>query len=176
MDLGFPGRITVVKRRLSEVTGSFDYVVLNHTFEHMDGPLDVLKQVRSLLAPGGQVIISTPIASSFAWREYGVDWEQLDAPRHLFIHTVKSVEILAQQVGLRVGEVVYDSTAFQFWGSEQYRAGIPLAAKRSFAVSPKRSIFTHQQLAAFRHRSAALNAAGDGDSASLYLEANGTIP
>ena len=171
-NLTFPGSISVVKRRLSEVTGSFDYVVLNHSFEHMERPLDVLKQVHSLLAPGGQVIISTPIASSFAWREYGADWVQLDAPRHLFVHTVKSLELLARQAGLRVRDVVYDSYALQFWGSEQYRVGIPLADQRSYMVSPKRSIFSHQQLAEFERRSAALNAASDGDSASFYLEAN----
>jgi SAM-dependent methyltransferase len=170
-DLAFPGRISVVKGRLSQVAGSFDYVVMNHSFEHMDAPLEVLKQARSLLAPDGQLIISTPIASSFAWREYGANWVQLDPPRHLFIHTVKSIEILARQAGLRVAEVVYDSYGFQFWGSEQYRAGIPLADTRSYALAPKESMFNPEQLAQFERRSAELNAAADGDSASFYLEA-----
>lgn len=171
-DSSFPGGITVLKRRLSEVTGNFDCVVLSHSFEHMDEPLEVLKQVRALLAPGGQVMISTPVASSFAWREYGVDWVQLDAPRHLFVHTVKSLEILAQQAGLRVQEVVYESTEFQFWGSEQYRAGIPLTDQRSYKRSPSRSIFTAEQISSFRQRADALNVAGDGDTASFYLEAS----
>jgi SAM-dependent methyltransferase len=163
----------VLKRTLSEVEGSFDYVVLNHSFEHMDAPLDVLKHVRRLLAPDGRVIVSTPVASSFAWREYGVDWVSLDAPRHLFVHTLKSVQILTRQAGLRVAEVVYDSTELQFWGSEQYRAGISLHDKRSYARSPRRSMFTREQILTFRRHAQQLNAAGDGDSVSFYLEANG---
>jgi SAM-dependent methyltransferase len=174
-DARFPGSISVVKRSLNEIAGSFDYVVLNHSFEHMDRPLDVLKEVRSLLAPGGQLIISTPVASSFAWRQYGVDWVALDAPRHLFVHTAKSIKILAGQAGLRVAEIVYDSTESQFWGSEQYRAGISLHDKRSYARSPKRSIFTPQQIMDFRHRALELNASLDGDSASFYLEAANRI-
>jgi SAM-dependent methyltransferase len=171
-DLQFPGGIAILKRQLSEVVGSFDYIVFHNSYEHMKDPLQVLKQARSLLAPGGQLIISTPIASSFAWREYGVDWVQLDAPRHLFIPSVKGLEILAKQAGLRVQEVVYNSTEFQFWGSEQYKMGIPLTDKRSYRRSPKGSAFTPAQIASFRQRADELNAVDDGDSASFYLEAS----
>src|SRR5439155_11939769 len=113
----FPGGITILKRQLGEVEGSFDYVVFNHSFEHMEAPLEVLKHVRSLIAPGGRLIISTPIAATFAWREYGVDWVQLDAPRHPFIPSVEGLKILAGQAGLHVTDV-FNSTEFQFWGSE----------------------------------------------------------
>ena len=171
-DLRFPGGITILKRNLSDMTGSFDYVVFNHSFEHMERPLDVLKQVRALLAPDGRLIISTPIASSFAWREYGVDWVQLDAPRHLFIPSVEGLKMLAGQAGLRVTDVVYNSTEFQFWGSEQYRAGIPLTDKRSYRRSPHDSIFTPAQIAAFTQRADDLNRTGEGDTASFYLEAS----
>ena len=171
-DLRFPGGIAVLKRRLSEVSGTFDFIVFNHSFEHMKPPLEVLSQARSLLAPGGRVIISTPIASSFAWREYGLNWVQLDAPRHLFIPSVKSLEILARQAGLRVTEVAYSSTEFQFWGSEQYRAGIPLNDTRSYRRSRRGSMFTSAQIAAFKRRAEELNKAGDGDTATFYLEAS----
>jgi SAM-dependent methyltransferase len=170
-DRRFPGSITVLKREINDMTGMFDYIVLNHSFEHMNVPVEVLKHVRRLIAPSGRAMISTPMASSFAWRQYGVDWVQLDAPRHLFVHTEKSIRSLANQAGLRVSEVVYDSTEFQFWGSEQYRAGIPLRDARSYARSPRRSIFTPEQIAGFRRRAQELNAAGEGDSASFYLEA-----
>ncbi|TMB89405.1 MAG: class I SAM-dependent methyltransferase [Chloroflexi bacterium] len=171
-DLRFPGGITILKRQLGEVEGSFDYVVFNHSFEHMEAPLEVLKHVRSLIAPGGRLIISTPIAATFAWREYGVDWVQLDAPRHLFIPSVEGLKILAGQAGLHVTDVVFNSTEFQFWGSEQYRAGIPLTDKRSYRRSPRDSIFTPAQIAVFTQRADELNKSADGDTASFYLEAS----
>jgi hypothetical protein len=80
--------------------------------------------------------------------------------------------MVADQAGLRVTRVKFDSTDFQFWGSEQYRAGIALTDRRSYARSPRRSIFNRSQIHAFKQRAAALNAAQDGDTASFYLEVN----
>jgi SAM-dependent methyltransferase len=171
-DLRFPGGIRILKRRIAEVDGHFEYVVLNHSLEHMDAPLDVLRHVRRLLAPNGHVMISTPIASSFARRAYGVHWVQLDAPRHLFVHTPTSIQLLARQAGLSVVDIVYDSTEFQFWGSEQYRVGISLFDKRSYARSHRRSIFTAQEISTFKRDADQLNIDRDGDSASFYLEAH----
>ena len=41
-------------------TGGFDVVVFGDVLEHLRDPLPVLKQARSLLAPGGYVVISIP--------------------------------------------------------------------------------------------------------------------
>jgi hypothetical protein len=89
-------------------------------------------------------------------------------------NTVKSLEVLAGQARLRVRKITYDSAEFQFWGSEQYRAGIALTEIRSLMVSRRRSMFPGEQIADFQSRSAALNAACEGDSASFYLEAMGS--
>jgi hypothetical protein len=105
----------------------------------------------------------------FAWREFGTDWVQLDAPRHLFLHTEKSIRILAQRTGFAVREITYDSSAFQFWGSEQYRQGIPLHDKRSYLVDRRRSPFTRREIAAFEKRATELNSRGDGDQGCFYL-------
>jgi hypothetical protein len=43
---------------------------------------------------------------------------QLDCPRHLAIHTSRSMEQAAGLAGLTIAKTVYDSSAFQFWGSE----------------------------------------------------------
>jgi hypothetical protein len=94
---------------------------------------------------------------------------QLDAPRHLFIHSVKSMETLAAQAGLRVAEVAWDSTEFQFWGSEQYLRDIPLRADASYATRPEKSIFSARQIADFRTKAAELNALGRGDQAAFFL-------
>ena len=108
-----------------------------------------------------------------AWREYGVDWVQLDAPRHLIIHSTSSIEMIAKQAGLRVTSTVYDSTALQFWGSEQCCRGIALADPRSYAVNPEQSIFTPQQIAEYASEAERLNTAGDGDQACFYLQRAG---
>jgi hypothetical protein len=79
------------------------------------------------------------------------------------------MQLLADGAGFEVLDVVFDSTEFQFWGSEQYRCGIPLEDDRSFSANPERSIFSPDDMRQFRARAAELNALRDGDQACFYL-------
>src|SRR6185369_3591426 len=103
--------------------------LFNHSFEHMEEPVKALVLARERLAPHGAVVLRTPVAGRAAWREYGVDWVQLDAPRHFFLPTEDGMRGLARAAGFKVERVLYDSTGLQFWGSEQYRRGIALVDK-----------------------------------------------
>ena len=126
-----------------------------------------------LLKPEGVALVRIPVADSWAWRHYGADWVQLDPPRHLFLHTRRSMDLLAAAAGLKVERVVHDSTAFQFWGSEQYRRGIPLQDPRSYARNPRASAFSAGEIRTFEARAAELNACGEGDQACFYLRRAG---
>ncbi len=46
---------------LKSVTGRFDAVILAEVIEHLDDPDDVLADAASRLAPGGRLILTTPI-------------------------------------------------------------------------------------------------------------------
>jgi SAM-dependent methyltransferase len=161
--------ITVHKNLPDGLSGAFDFVLMNHSFEHMDDPEDALERVSAMLRPSGAVLIRTPVANSFAWRTYRTNWVQLDAPRHLFVHTKQSMEILASRSGFRLAEVKYDSTALQFWGSEQYGRGITLRDERSYAENPGRSIFSSEQIREFDRQAEELNANEEGDQAAFLL-------
>jgi SAM-dependent methyltransferase len=168
-DIDYGNGVRILKRQLEEYHGRHDLVTLHHTFEHMRSPLRVLQCIRVVLNPGGVLLLRTPVASSEAFETYGADWVQLDAPRHLYLHTRKSMDLLARQAGLVILQVVYDSTAFQFWGSEQYRRDIPLLDPRSYQVDPASSVFTRAQIADFEARARRLNEEGRGDQACFYL-------
>jgi len=159
----------VLAREVGEIRGPFAFAMMNHAFEHMGDPEQVLVELARLLPRGRLLLIRVPVAGKHAWREYGVDWVQLDAPRHLFIHSEQSMRLLAARTGFRIEEVRYDSTGFQFWASEQYRRNIPLNDERSFARSRARSIFSSGEVAEFEKMSGALNARGEGDQASFFL-------
>jgi predicted SAM-dependent methyltransferase len=135
----------------------------------MPDPLAVLKQINRLLKPNRYLLIRIPVASSFAYRKYGADWAQLDAPRHLFLHTLKSLHLLATDSGFQVKAIVYDSTEFQFWASEQYVADISLLDNRSYFTDPKNSLFSTDQITDFKRAARELNRRNDGDSACFYL-------
>jgi hypothetical protein len=135
----------------------------------MPDPAAALGEVRRLLRPGAFALIRIPLAGSFAWREYGPDWVQLDAPRHLHLHTLASMRLLAERASFEVDRVEFDSTGFQFWGSEQYRRGIALFDARSYAVAPRRAVFSPAEIGAFEVRAEELNRSGEADSACFYL-------
>lgn len=161
--------IKVKKMDVSEVTEQFDFVMLHHTFEHMPNPLSILKHIHRILFPKRFALIEIPVAGTYAWRTYQKNWVQLDAPRHLFLHTTRSMELLAKDAGFEIAHVVFNSDDFQFWGSEQYLRDIPLYKPKSFKTEPHKSLFTYKELQSFRVRAEKLNQNNDGDSASFYL-------
>jgi SAM-dependent methyltransferase len=170
-DVSYGSGLSIRRQSLADTDGLFDVIVLNHSFEHMPEPKAVMLDIKRLLAPGGVVVIRTPVASSWAHREYQGDWVQLDAPRHLYVHTKESIERAAGDAGLSLDSVVFDSEALQLWASEQYRRDIPLLDQRSYGRSPRGSIFTRSEVDAFERRAQELNRRGEGDQACFYLSA-----
>lgn len=170
-EIRFGRRGRVLKKTLAEVDGPFDVIMFHHSFEHLPHQHEVLAQVRTRLAPGGTCVLALPLSSSYAWEHYGIDWVQLDAPRHFYLHTVDSLGRLASAAGLTIVRTIFDSTAFQFWGSEQYRSGVPLFDDRSLTRrSIDGSMFTREDMAGFARRAVELNADGRGDQAMFFLQ------
>lgn len=165
----FTNGARVLKQTLEETGGSFDCIMLHHCLEHMPAPREALEQVKILLKPGGKLLVRVPVGGTHAWRTYGQNWFQLDAPRHFVIFSETGLSRLAAETGFKPMKIVYDSTASQFWASEQYVNGIPLAGERSHAVHPDRSIFSAAQIEAYGKEAALLNARNDGDQASFYF-------
>lgn len=153
--------IIIKKQDLFHITKKYDLIMLNHSFEHMEEPEKVLKQLKSCLTSNGTILIRIPVANSHAWRKYGINWVQLDAPRHFFLHTIKSMSILCKNADLNLKNIVFESSAFQFTESEKYLRGL------SFNSSNK--IFSKKQLNEFQKKAKSLNDINDGDSACFYI-------
>ena len=168
-DIVYPCGVKVFKTTLNDIDGAYDYITLHHSFEHMPEPISVIQKLHSLLKHGGTVLIRIPVVSSYAWRKYGVHWVQIDAPRHLYLHTIESMKHLAAYAGFSISAIYHDSEMFQFWGSEQYLRGIPLYDEHSYDINPAKSIFTEEQIAKFKLQTHDLNVKGDGDQACFYL-------
>lgn len=168
-DSVYPNGLRIEKRDIFSEQGQWDLVMFHHSFEHLPDQQAHLRQAFKLLQPGGAALVRLPTVSSYVWQEYGVNWVQLDAPRHLYLHSLKSMERLAQQCGFLSERVVYDSNALQFWGSKQYEQDIPLRDPRSWTESPENSLFTAKQIRHFEQRAQELNALNQGDQAAFYL-------
>lgn len=168
-DLAYPAGVQVLKRSIEDARGVFDFIMFHHSFEHIAEPLSALRATCRVLAPGGRALIRIPVADGEAWRTYGADWVQLDAPRHLFLHTGNSIKILADQAGLELDDVVFDSSDFQFWGSELYRRDIPLHGGGTGKALRPELVFSEKELRDFAARAQELNEQGRGDQACFFL-------
>lgn len=160
--------IRVLKSELSDIKGPYDLIMLHHSFEHMPEPLAVMQDLRRLTAPGGFVLIRVPVVA-WAWRHYGTDWVGVDAPRHLFLHTEKSLRLLAEKSGFEVADVVYDSGALQFWASELIRRDLPLTERTDAGLRSRKHVFSRREMRDFKRRARELNCQGEGDAACFYL-------
>ena len=168
-DIAYPNGTRVARCAVEDLDGAYDLVMCHHAFEHMDAPRDRLAAMAARLAPGGTLLIRIPLADSHAWEHYGTDWVQLDAPRHLFLHTRRSMAHLEREVGLREVEVVYDGTGFGYWGSELYRRDLPLRPPGGGNSGPGRLGLTPDQMQSFDRKAAYANRSERGDQAAFYL-------
>lgn len=89
----------------------FDVVLMMHSLEHVRDPLAALRNVRSILKPGGVFICEVPNnAAAF----FGIDWEMLDVPRHLHFFSPRSLRAACQQAGLDPVQTQYAGYCREF--------------------------------------------------------------
>lgn len=158
--------VRVLRRHHTELTGSYDWVVMNHSFEHVPDPHAMLASAARLMAPGGRILVRMPVMGSAAWQRYGMDWSQIDAPRHLVLYTPEAMDAMAAAAGLRVERLFYDSWSFQLWGSELIQRGLP---HKGASLHQARAHFSRRQLKAWERESRELNDRHEGDAGGYVL-------
>lgn len=167
--IDYPNGVHIHKQELADfarVTESrYQMIMFHHSYEHMLYPHQVMQAAEQLLAPDGLILIRVPVADSWAWRHYRENWFAADAPRHLFLHTKKSIGILAAEAGLKIDNIVYDSTPSQFIISELYSRDIPLTESSQIG-----KLFSRQEITRFRTRTKEFNRTAQGDQAVFYLK------
>lgn len=126
-DCHYGQRITIRKCSIHEIEGNetFDMIHMGDSFEHMTDPLEVLKSVQRLLKADGILYMSIPTYPNIAFEKFGPYWYQLDAPRHIFLHSKESLAWLAKASDMVISDITYDSNNSQFVRSYFYQCGIP---------------------------------------------------
>jgi hypothetical protein len=74
------------------------------------------------------------------------------------------MKILLEKTDMYTDQIVFDSTEFQFTGSEKYLRNLPF--------STPDTIFTRKELRQFKMDAKELNKNGQGDAACFYLKKN----
>jgi ubiquinone/menaquinone biosynthesis C-methylase UbiE len=85
-------------------SNSFDVITMSQTIEHLYTPETTLRECLRILKPGGLLVMTTPNVNSIAAAEFGAHWRGWEAPRHLHLFSVESLQRLTQHVGFEIGE------------------------------------------------------------------------
>lgn len=155
--------LAIRRSTLEREPDGWDLIMFHHSLEHMVDNVGVLRTARKKLCPEGTCLVRIPVAC-WAWKHYGRNWVQLDAPRHLTIHTPESFRVAAAEAGFRISKVKFDSTVFQFYGSESNERNVPLSE-----MAQEWKGLMNQKARQFRARTRELNRQQMGDQACFYL-------
>ncbi len=163
--------IEIIKGNLTDIDDTFDVLILNHSLEHMPDQINTFKNIYDLLSPGGFCLLRIPLSSSLAFEKYKENWVQLDAPRHYYLHSIDSIKILSKKVGFNIIDVIFDSTSFQFWGSENYLKNISTKNKKitTFICNLLNIRQLYNKFYTYKKLSYDLNAKANGDQAIFFL-------
>ncbi len=94
--------------------GSFDVVVLQHVIEHVETPVDLLRECLRILKPGGQLLLITPNVESWGHRRFGPFWRGLEPPRHLCLYSKRTLAELARRAGFQVRRAFTSAAGAEF--------------------------------------------------------------
>lgn len=164
-----PSGVRFIRATTREVTGQYAAIFLHHVLEHIPDQEAAFEDFKRLLLPGGKLVVSIPISGSLAQARYGTDWFQWDAPRHLFVHSEKSIGLVAQRHGFRTESATHDSRPTQFLASEQYRRGVPLHAENSVTNAKGKSLFNEAEWTHCQRLSERANRMKRGDQATFIF-------
>jgi 2-polyprenyl-3-methyl-5-hydroxy-6-metoxy-1,4-benzoquinol methylase len=93
---------TLAKLKLSGNT--FDAIGARHFIEHVPDPIEMLRECRRLLKPGGLLVLITPNARSWGHSRFQADWRGLEPPRHLHVFTRSSLATACALAGFGSGD------------------------------------------------------------------------
>lgn len=87
---------------ISFTNQEFDIITLWDVIEHLNDPNHTLAEIKKLLKPDGNLIIRVPNGNSVDFALFGKYWAGLDAPRHLYVFSKKSLSYLLSVHGFQI--------------------------------------------------------------------------
>jgi len=102
-DVGYPDRF-------------LDVITMYHVLEHLHNPREALSKAYQLLKSGGLLVVAVPNLDSLQARIFRQRWYHLDAPRHLYHFTPRTLEMLLHEAGFKIVEIRWFSVGYDWAG------------------------------------------------------------
>jgi len=90
----------------------FDAITLWHVLEHVHDPKTYIKRIYDILKKDGVLILEVPNISSWQARLFQANWFHLDAPRHYYHFSSKTLKRLLMDTGFNVKNM--NSFSFEY--------------------------------------------------------------
>ena len=158
-----------IKGELKNFNGKADLIMYHHSLEHINNQRQEFLSIKAKLNDTGICIIRVPVSTGYAAKKYKENWVQLDAPRHVFLHSYNSINVLCKKSGLKIVDDYDDSESFQFWGSEAYRDGKYLVYIETGEMLVKDTDASLYKRIFYKLKSYDLNRKKLGDQSVFYL-------
>jgi 2-polyprenyl-3-methyl-5-hydroxy-6-metoxy-1,4-benzoquinol methylase len=138
--LGLPAKQGVLGEAGYE-PGSFAAITMFDVIEHVPDPVAELRLVRTLLRPGGVVMLSTPDVGSLAARATGARWMGYKlAEEHLYYFDRKTITLALDHAGFEVLDVqpIGKDVSLDFFAKRLRLYAPPVAAALGWAFEKAR--------------------------------------
>jgi len=166
-DLQYGDRVHIKNCTIHEIKGdgSFDGIRICDAFEHMADPVEVLVSAARLLKPGAVLAMDIPVFPNAAFEMFGSYWFQIDAPRHIFLHSKESLNYIEKRSGMKVVKMEYDADYSWVFRSFLYSMGVPFYEQTKEMVS---QYFTEEDICGMIKATNNFNRIGYSDHAKVY--------
>jgi len=102
---GIDARHVVVGVTYFPLAEEYDVVILRHSLEHIDNPLESMRWLVTAMKPTAEMIISVPDTDSRARMRLQSAWSGYSLPTHRFHYNQRSLSTLLSRAGLHVTRV-----------------------------------------------------------------------
>jgi hypothetical protein len=75
---------------------------MNNLIEHVIDPIKEMNKAYSLLKRGGYILLETPNSDCWDYAITNRYWGSLHVPRHTYLFSLSSIELLAKKTGFRI--------------------------------------------------------------------------
>lgn len=115
------------------VQGQHDVITMWHLIEHLPQPLDYLRHAHALLAPGGWLLIETPVIGMVS-EAFGANWRYFMPTEHINLFTMDALVRHAANVGFSLRSHIR-------FGSGNDSEAVPATNKRAMDLIAKKAGF-----------------------------------